>query len=305
MSRKKAGRFRSATMIPVAFDYLAPKSLDEALGALGAHGDEAKLLAGGHSLLPLLKLRLAHPKLLIDLTRISGLDNISQEGDRIVVGALATHYQIESAALLKAKCSLLPETARVIGDVQVRNRGTIGGSLAHADPSADWPATILALGGELKLSGPAGERRVAAEEFFLGAMTTAIRPTEILTEIRVPLLLRRSGSVYLNMAQQASGFAIVGVAVWLRIGQNGRCEDVGVGVTGLSEKPFRARGVEERLRGNRLVARLIDESAAQVAEGTDPLEDLHASAIFRAHLARVYTSRAIQAAAKRAAGGKV
>ena len=289
-------------MIPAAFDYLAPKSLAEALDALAAHGEEAKLLAGGHSLLPLLKLRLARPKLLIDLTRISGLGNISQEGDSIVVGALATHYQLESSALLKTKCSLLPETARVIGDVQVRNRGTIGGSLAHADPSADWPAAILALGGELKLQGPAGERRISAEEFFLGAMTTAIKPTEILTEIRVPALLRRSGSVYLYMPQQASGFAIVGVAVSLRIAQNGRCEDIGIGVTGLSEKPFRARPIEERLRGNKLTAGLIEGSAAQVAEGSDPLEDLHASAKFRAHLARVYTARAIQEAAKRAAG---
>ena len=141
-------------MIPPAFDYIAPQSLDEAVRALAAHGEEAKLLAGGHSLLPLLKLRLANPKLLIDLSKIPGLSNISQQDDKIVVGALTTHYQIESSALLKTKCPLLPQTARAIGDVQVRNRGTIGGSLAHADPSADWPAAILALGGELKLSGP-------------------------------------------------------------------------------------------------------------------------------------------------------
>ena len=171
-------------MIPAAFDYIAPQSLDEAVRALAAHGEEAKLLAGGHSLLPLLKLRLANPKLLIDLSKIPGLSNISQQDDKIVVGALATHYQIESSELLKTKCPLLPQTARAIGDVQVRNRGTIGGSLTHADPSADWPAAILALGGELKLSGPKGERQIAAEEFFLGTMTTAIEPTEILTEIR-------------------------------------------------------------------------------------------------------------------------
>jgi aerobic carbon-monoxide dehydrogenase medium subunit len=292
-------------MIPAAFDYIAPQSLDEAVRALAAHGEEAKLLAGGHSLLPLLKLRLANPKLLIDLSKIPGLGKINQEDDKIIIGAIATHYQIESSELLKAKCPLLPQTARAIGDVQVRNRGTIGGSLTHADPSADWPAAILALGGELKLSGPNGERRIAAEEFFLGAMTTAIEPTEILTEIRVPVASRRCGSAYLKMAQQASGFAVVGVAVWLRVGQNGRCEDIGVGVTGLSEKPFRARPVEERLRGNKLTPKLVDESAAHVAEGSDPLEDLHASAKFRAHLAQVYTSRAIHEAAKRAAGRKV
>lgn len=289
-------------MIPAAFDYIAPQSLDEAVRALAVHGEEAKLLAGGHSLLPLLKLRLANPKLLIDLTRIPGLSNISQEDDKIVVGALATHYQIESSELLKAKCPLLPQTARAIGDVQVRNRGTIGGSLTHAEPSADWPAAILALGGELKLSGPKGERKIAAEEFFLGTMTTAIEPTEILTEIRVPVSSRRCGSAYLKMAQQASGFAVVGVAVWLRLAPSGRCEDIGVGVTGLSEKPFRAHALEARLRGNKPTTKLIEKSAAQVTQGIDPLEDLHVSAKFRAHLAQVYTSRAIEAAAKEASG---
>jgi carbon-monoxide dehydrogenase medium subunit len=291
-------------MIPAAFAYMAPQSLDEAVRALAAHGEEAKLLAGGHSLLPLLKLRLVSPKLLIDLTRISGLSSISQEDDKIVVGALATHYQIESSKLLKTKCPLLCQTASAIGDVQVRNRGTIGGSLTHADPSADWPAAILALGGDLKLLGPKGERRIAAEEFFLGTMTTAIDPTEILTEIRVPVSSRRCGSAYLKMAQQASGFAVVGVAVWLRVDAKGGCEDVGVGVTGLSEKPFRARRVEERLRGNKLTPKLIEESAAQVGEGSDPMEDLHASGKFRVHLAQVYTFRAIEEAAKRAVGRK-
>jgi carbon-monoxide dehydrogenase medium subunit len=289
-------------MIAAAFDYIAPQSLDEAVRVLAAHGEEAKLLAGGHSLLPLLKLRLANPKLVIDLSRIPGLSNISQDGDKIVVGALATHYQIESSKLLGTKCPLLPQTARAIGDVQVRNRGTIGGSLTHADPSADWPAAILALDGELKLSGANGERRLAAEEFFLGTMTTAIEPTEILTVIRVPASPRRSGSAYLKMLQPASGFAIVGVAVWLRVDTKGRCENIGVGVTGLSEKPFRARIVEERLHGNKLTPKLIEESAALVSEGREPLEDLNASAKFRAHLARVYTTRAIQEAAKRTGG---
>ena len=174
--------------------------------------------------------------------------------------------------------------------------------MTHADPSADWPAAILALGGELKLNGTKGERWVAAENFFLGAMTTAIEPTEILTEIHVPVSPRRSGSVYLKMAQQASGFAIVGVAVWLKLDAKGRCEDIGIGVTGLSDKPFRPKAVEERLRGNRLTPKLIEESAAQVAEGADPLDDLHASAKYRTHLVQVYTGRAVQEAAKRASG---
>ena len=289
-------------MIPAAFDYIAPETLDEAIRALAAHGENAKLLAGGHSLLPLLKLRLANPKLLIDLGRIPGLSAISQQNDQIVIGALATHYGIESSELLKKKCPLLPETAREIGDVQVRNRGTIGGTLVHADPSADWPAAMLALGGELRLRGPRGERRLAADGFFVGPLTTAIAPDEILTEIRVPASVRRCGGAYLKMAQQASGFAIVGVAVSLKVDAKGFCEEVGIGVTGLGDKPFRARVVEARLRGNRLTPKLIEASAAQVAEGIDPLEDLHAAAPFRAHLARVYAARAIQAAAKRSGG---
>jgi aerobic carbon-monoxide dehydrogenase medium subunit len=289
-------------MIPAAFDYIAPGTLDEAMRALAAHGEDAKLLAGGHSLLPLLKLRLANPKLLIDLGRIPGLSAISRQNDRVVIGALATHYQIESSELLKKSCPLLPETAREIGDVQVRNRGTIGGTLAHADPSADWPATILALGAEIRLRGSRGERRLAAEEFFLGPLTTVIEPDEILTEIRVPVLQKRCGGAYLKRAQQASGFAIVGVAVSLRVDAKGFCEEISVGVTGLGDKPFRARAVEARLRGNKLTRKLIDASAVQVAEGIAPLEDLHAAAPFRAHLAQVYAARAIEAAAKRAAG---
>ncbi len=289
-------------MIPASFDYLAPATLDEAMRALADHGEEAKLLAGGHSLLPLMKLRLANPKLLIDLSRIPGLSGIRQQGDEIAVGALATHYHIESSELLKKKCPLLCQTARAIGDVQVRNRGTIGGSLIHADPSSDWPAAILALEGELRLSGPKGVRSLAGEEFFLGPLTTAIEPTEILTEIRLPVAQRRCGSAYLKMAQQASGFAIVGVAVSLKIDGKGRCEDIGIGVTGLSAKPFRAQAVEASLRGKKLTPKLIEASASQVAGGNDPLEDFQASAEYRAHLARVYTSRAIQEAAKRAVG---
>jgi carbon-monoxide dehydrogenase medium subunit len=291
-------------MIPAAFDYVAPRSLDEAMGALAAHGENAKLLAGGHSLLPLLKFRLANPTLLIDLGRIPGLGEINEQDGKIVIGALATHYQIESSELLKKRCPLLPETAREIGDVQVRNRGTIGGSLTHADPAADWPAAILALGGELDLRGPKGKRTLGAEQFFLGPMTTAIAANEILTDIRVLASSRRAGSAYQKMAQQASGFAIVGVAVSVGLDGKGRCEEIGIGVTGLGDKAFRAHAAEERLRGNKLTAKLIEDSAARVADGIEPLEDLHANAQFRAHLARVYAARAIQGAVKRAAASR-
>jgi carbon-monoxide dehydrogenase medium subunit len=289
-------------LIPASFYYVAPKTLDDALRALLAHGEEAKILAGGHSLLPLMKLRLVNPKVLIDLRRIPGLADIKQQGDRIVIGALTTHYQIESSSLLRRKCPLLGETARSIGDVQVRNRGTIGGALTHADPSSDWPAAVLALGAELKIIGPKGERRLGAEDFFLGPMTTAMEATEILTDILVPASSPRSGSAYLKLAQHASHFAVVGTAVWLRTGSKGGCEEVAIGVTGLSETPFRAHAVEDRLRGNKLTPRLIEDASALVSDGIDALEDLRASADYRSHLARVYTARTIREAAKRAVG---
>ncbi len=286
-------------MIPAPFDHITPASLDEAIRALNSHGDEAKLLSGGHSLLPMMKLRLANPELLIDLSRIPGLSGIKQEGDKLAIGALTTHYQIESSELLKEKCPLLPQTARVIGDVQVRNRGTIGGSLAHADPAADLPAAMLALGAELAAKGPEGDRWLKAEDFFLGLMTTALNPAEILTEIRVPVLSGTFGTAYLKAPQKASGFALVGVAVYLKV-DGGRCVDVGVGVTGLSAKPFRAAGVERCLRKKELEPHLVEAASAQATEGIDPLEDIHASAEFRAHLARLYTARAIAAAVRMA-----
>ncbi len=288
-------------MIPVSFDYTVPKSLSEALRALAGHGEDAKILAGGHSLLPLMKLRLGNPMLLIDVSKISGLNGVKQQGDKIVIGALATHYQLESSELLKKSCPLLGQTARAIGDVQVRNRGTIGGSLVHGDPAADWPAAILALGGQLKISSAKGERWLDVEKFFLGPLTTAIEASEILTEIHLPAAPRRSAGVYLKVPQQASGFAIVGVAVSLRLDAKGRCEDIGIGVTGLSDKPFRARAVEARLRGNKPTAKSIETAAALAADGVEPLEDLHAAADYRAHLARVYSARAIHEAAKKAA----
>jgi carbon-monoxide dehydrogenase medium subunit len=204
--------------------------------ALAAHGEEAKLLAGGHSLLPLLKLRLANPKLLIDLTKIPGLSKISQQDDKIVVGALATLPDRKLGAV-KDEMSLAASDGLCDRRCQVRNRGTIGGSLTHADPSADWPAAISCVGWRAELSGTKGERRIAAEEFF-SVLCDGIEPTEILTEIRVPASSRRYGSSYLKMAQQASGFAVVGVAVWARVAQSGRCEDIGIGVTGLRRSLF-------------------------------------------------------------------
>ena len=288
-------------MIPASFDYVAAKDVDEALRALNGSDGDAKILAGGQSLLPLMKLRLAAPTLLIDISRIAALREMRQQGGKLIIGALATHYQIESSPLVKKACPLLADTARTIGDVQVRNRGTIGGSLAHADPAADWPAAILALGGQFTIAGPKGQRGLDSDKFFVGPLTTALDASEILTAIELPLAPRRCGSAYQKMAQQASGFAIVGVAASLRVDGKGRCEDIGIGVTGLADKPFRAHAAEAKLRGHKPTAKAIEDAAAAVTDGIEPLEDLHAAADYRAHLARVYTARAIREALKRAA----
>ena len=287
-------------MVPISFDYHSPASLDKALEALVSFGDDAKVIAGGQSLLPLMKLRLAQPRVLIDISKIKELASIHQEDDQIIMGALCTHYQVESSELLEEKCPLLCQTAGFIGDSQVRNRGTVGGSLAHADPAADLPAAFLALGAELQVNGSEGNRRIQAEEFFYGVMTTALKPTEILTAIKIPLLSGRTGTSYQKMEQKASGFAIVGVAAVVTLNEEGICSEVSLGVTGVGLKPFRARAVEEKLKGKRLNPDLIESASAEATQGVDALSDIHASAEFRAHLARVYTARALGAALKKA-----
>src|SRR3989440_768205 len=208
-------------MIPAQFDYVAPTTVDEALSLLAEHADDAKILAGGHSLIPAMKLRLAQPALLIDIGRVRSLSYIREEGGQILVGALTTHYQIESSARLRDICPLLPEGAASIGDVQVRNKGTIGGSLAHADPAADWPAAAVALRAELVAASARGERVIAADDFFVDMLTTALRPDEVLREIRIKAPTARTGQSYMKVHHPASGFAVVGVAVTLTLGGEG------------------------------------------------------------------------------------
>jgi len=279
-------------MIPAPFDYLRPTSVDEALAALAAHED-AKILAGGHSLIPAMKLRLAQPRTVIDIGRISDLNYLREENGRIALGAMLTHAQIEASAFLRGRCPLLPEVAADIGDVQVRNRGTIGGSLVHADPAADWPAAILALDAELELAGPAGRRVVKAADFFVEMMQTAVQPNELLCEIRVP---NTAPSVaYAKFAQKASGFAIAGVAVVV----DKQAQSVRVGITGVASKAYRATGVETALNGSALTPESIAIAASHAADEVETLNDIHASAEFRAHLALVNTHRALWAAAGR------
>jgi carbon-monoxide dehydrogenase medium subunit len=286
-------------MFPASFEYHRAASVREALSMLKQYGDDGKILAGGHSLIPMMKLRLAQPGHLVDIGGIRELASIRDEGRRVVIGGLATHHTVETSAVVRAKLGMLSECASVIGDVQVRNRGTIGGSLAHADPAADYPAAVLALEAEIKIEGAGGARVVKADEFFLDLMTTAVKPGELLTEVAFAPVPAGAGFTYVKHRQPASGFAMVGVAALVTLDKNGNCDRVRVGITGLGPKPFRAKAVESALQG-KAPARAIGAAAAHGAEGIDALSDLHASAEFRSELARVYTRRALETAAARA-----
>ena len=277
-------------MIPASFDYESPKTLNEAISLLASRED-AKLLAGGHSLLPAMKLRLANPALLIDLGRIGGLDYIRDAGDHISIGALTTHAAVAASQLLHASSPLLAQAAENIGDIQVRNRGTLGGSLAQAHPSADYPAAVLALDAQIVAASQSGERVIPAPSFSTGMFTTALRPDEIITEIRVPKTTG-AGTVYKKFHHPASGYAVVGVAVVVR-GSTGKIDDVAVGITGVGEVAYRATAVEDALRGK---ASAIAEAARHATDKVEALGDNYASAEYRRHLAQVYTRRALQEA---------
>ena len=291
-------------MIPSAFEYLAPTTLQEALSLLSTHKDEAKVLAGGHSLLPMMKLRLAAPAYLIDLGHVANLAYVRENEGRIQIGPLTTHYMVQSSDLLRQRLTALPEAAAMIGDVQVRNRGTIGGSLAHADPAGDLPAVMQMAEAQFKLIGPGGERTIPTEHFFVDLLTTALGPDELLMEVDVPVLPAHTGTAYMKVFQKASGFAIVGVAARVTLGTNGRtCQTVRVGVTGVAAKSFRARNVEQALEGKAIDEAAITAAAEHASEGVEALADLHASGDYRLALARVYTKRALLRALTRAQGG--
>jgi len=283
-------------MIPGAFEYLRPETLEEAIQLLQENREEAVLLAGGHSLIPILKARLAQPGILIDISRIPGLKGIGREEEALLIGGMTTHHEIESAPEVAELCPILSETASLIGDVQVRNRGTIGGSLAHADPSADYPAVLIALDAEFVITGPDGARSCRAENFFEGPFETAMEETEILTSIIVPAPRGKIGGAYCKEAQQASGFAVCGVAAAIVLGAGGEVESASVGVTGVSAAPYRAAGVESALTGQAPSAENIEAAADHATDDIEPIEDLYGSAEFRGHLTRVWTKRALERA---------
>jgi aerobic carbon-monoxide dehydrogenase medium subunit len=274
-------------MIPAPFDYQRAGSVDEAIELLASHGDEAKLLAGGHSLLPLMKLRLAQPTVLVDIGRIGDLSYVEDGGGTVRIGALTRHHDVASSDLVREQAPLLAEVAAQIGDPQVRHRGTLGGSIAHGDPASDLPAVLLALRGTLTVRGPGGEREIAADDFFTGFLETTLAPDEVLTEIRVPAV-PGVGWAFEKFNRRAQDWAIVGVAAALTDGSGGP----GVGLVNMGSAPLRAAGVEEALRSGSGAA----DAAARADEGTEPPGDLNASPEYRRHLAQVLVRRALERA---------
>lgn len=281
-------------MIPAKFEYAVPETIEEAIALLKEHGEEAKVLTGGHSLIPLMRLRLARPGLVVDLRKVPDLSGICVNGGEVVIGAATTHAEIAASPDVPR---MIAETAQQIGDPQVRNAGTIGGSLVHADPAADWPAAMLAARATIVLRGPGGARSVAAETFFRGILESAAAPGEILTSIRIPA--SDAAGAYEKVAQSASGFALAGVAAQLVLAR-GAIGSAQIGITGVAEHAYRPAAVEKALAGCAIDAAAVGAACAAAADGVELLEDIHASARYRAHLARVLAKRAVLRAAGRA-----
>jgi aerobic carbon-monoxide dehydrogenase medium subunit len=286
-------------MFPASFGYVAAHSVDEALQLLDKHGDAGKLLAGGHSLIPAMKLRLMSPGTLIDLGTIPGLRGIRVDERSLVIGALTVHADVASSDLVRKHLPALAEAASVIGDMQVRNRGTIGGSMAHADPAADFPVVLTALNASLVVQSSTGNRTIAVDEFFTDFYTTAMAANEILTEIRVPIPPSGSGTAYAKLPHPASGYVVVSAGA-LITQSSGSCVSARLAIGGLASGPIRAVATETELKGKSLTPQVINAAAAKAAENTDPTEDSYAGAEYKRHVATVYARKAIEAAVERA-----
>ncbi len=287
-------------MIPAQFDYVRPGDLDETLAILKDREGEAKLLSGGYSLLPLIKLRLAQPALLVDLRDVSGLDGIAETDDYLRIGARATHRQIHEAAVVGDGYPLLHDVTAVIGDPQVRNWGTIGGSVAHADPASDWPAVMLAASATIVCRSQSGERSIAAREFFLDTFVTAIEPTEVLTEIRIPRRSRGAAGAYEKLERKVGDFATVAVAAIVRLDADGRIATAGIGLTGVADTPFAATDAEAILAGNAPSDELFRKAGAAAAAQSSPAGDVRGPVEYKRAMAAELTLRALRTATERA-----
>jgi carbon-monoxide dehydrogenase medium subunit len=291
-------------MKPAPFSYAAPTTLEEALTLLHEYGDTAKLLAGGQSLVPMMNFRLARPEYVIDLNRVAGLDYLTERDGALAVGAMTRQRSLERSDLVRQRYPLLLEAAKLIGHTAIRNRGTVGGSLAHADPAAELPAVLLAHGGSVQVQGPRGRRDIPAEELFVTYFTTTLEADEILTEVRFPRWPEGTGWCFMEESRRHGDFAMVGTAALLALDANRRCTRVAVALTGVGGAPYRVSEAADMLVGHEVDAERIADVARAAAEGVDPEGDIHASADFRRHLSGVLTRRALHRALERAVEGQ-
>jgi aerobic carbon-monoxide dehydrogenase medium subunit len=287
-------------MIPAAFEYHAPSTIGEATALLSKLGEDAKVLSGGQSLIPLMKLRLASPAHLVDINAIPGLSGIREADGFLRIGALTRESELEESEIVRTRYPLLHDTSKVIADPIVRNLATIGGNLAHGDPANDHPATMLALGAEIVAVGPKGERRMPIATFFTGPFETGLKPNEILVEIRVPIPPARSGGAYLKLERKVGDFATAAVAVQVTLGANGACEQAGIGLTNVGLTPIKATKAEASLKGKALDESAIKQAAELAAQAAEPSADLRGSVEYKKDLVRVLTARALRKAAERA-----
>ena len=291
-------------MIPSAFEYHAPSSVSEAIALLKKYGDEAKVLSGGHSLLPLMKLRFATPEHIVDINGVKELAYLKEEGGVLKIGALAREVDLERSSTVMSKFPLIADAVKVIADPQVRNRATVAGNLAHGDPANDHPAVMLALGAELTLQGPKGSRTLPVDKFFLDTLTTALAPGELLTEIRIPLPPAKSGGAYIKIERKVGDFATAAVGVQVTLDGAGACKSAGIGLTNAGRVPIKATAAEAYLKGRKLDEATLQEAGRLAAAASDPATDTRAPAAYKKAMVKELTIRALRKAAARAAGGK-
>jgi aerobic carbon-monoxide dehydrogenase medium subunit len=289
-------------MFPAAFDYIAPATLDEALGLLSEHGDDAKVLAGGQSLIPLLKLRFATPVVLIDIGKVDGLEGIRRENGLVRIGARTRHRDVESAVDLRGTLDALLDAAPLISDPLIRNMGTVGGSLCHADPAGDWGAVMLAVGAEFVIRSASGDRLLPADGFFEGPFTTGLHGDEIMTEIRIPITAGRSGGTYLKLERKVGDFASVAAAVHVVLGGDGRITAAGIGLCAVGSHSIKATAGEAALVGQEPSDDVIAEASRLAAEASEPKGDIRGSAEYKRDVARVFVQRGLRTAVNRAQG---